>query len=104
MQNPLQKFRQSSIAFEKPGILSENMKILTSSNYSTIQYFFPETLHAFPTYQCRQKGVWDFFYFVYILSYLQKLKNTWFLCTCFFTFLLITQDLNKINKIPDTIL
>ena len=26
MQNPIQKFRQSSIVFEKPGILSENLK------------------------------------------------------------------------------
>ena len=39
MQNTLQKFRQSSIVFEKPGILSENLKILTSSNYPTVQYF-----------------------------------------------------------------
>ena len=39
MQNNIQKFRQSSIVFEKPGILSENLKILTSSNYPTVQYF-----------------------------------------------------------------
>ena len=38
MQNTIQKFRQSSIVFEKPGILSENMKSLTSSNYPTVQY------------------------------------------------------------------
>ena len=29
---------QSSIVFEKPVILSENFKILTSSNYPTVQY------------------------------------------------------------------
>ena len=40
MQNPIQKFRQSSIVFEKPGILPENLKTLTSSNYPTVQYFF----------------------------------------------------------------
>ena len=39
MQNPKQKFRQSSIVFEKPGILPENLKTLTSSNYPTVQYF-----------------------------------------------------------------
>ena len=39
MQNFIQKFRQSSIVFEKPGILSENLKSLTTSNYPTIQYF-----------------------------------------------------------------
>ena len=39
MQNVKQKFRQSSIVFEKPGILPENLKTLTSSNYPTVQYF-----------------------------------------------------------------
>ena len=39
MQNPIQKFKQSSIVFEKPGIFSENLKNLTSSNYPTVQYF-----------------------------------------------------------------
>ena len=39
MQNPLQKLRQSSIVFEKPPILSENVKTLTSSNYPAVQYF-----------------------------------------------------------------
>ena len=33
-------FRQSSIAFEKPGILSYKLKFLTSSNYHRVQYFF----------------------------------------------------------------
>ena len=39
MQNPIQKFRQGSIVFEKPGILSENSKTLMSSNYPTVHYF-----------------------------------------------------------------
>ena len=39
MQNTVKKIRQSSIVFEKPGILSENLKNLTSSNYPTVQYF-----------------------------------------------------------------
>ena len=39
MQNAIQKFRQSSIVFEKPGFLSENLKTLTSSDYPTVQYF-----------------------------------------------------------------
>ena len=46
MQNTLQKFRQSSIVFEKPGILSENFDELQLS-YSLI--FFAETLHTFST-------------------------------------------------------
>ena len=39
MQNAIQKFRQNSVVFEKPGILSENLKTLTSSNYPAVQYF-----------------------------------------------------------------
>ena len=38
MQNPIQKFRKTSIVFAKPGILSENLKTLTSSNYPAVQY------------------------------------------------------------------
>ena len=33
----MEKFRQTSIVFEKLGILSEKMKALTSSNYHTVQ-------------------------------------------------------------------
>ena len=36
MQNTIQNFRQSSIVFEEPGILSENLKTLMSSNYPTV--------------------------------------------------------------------
>ena len=57
MQNIIQKFAQSSINFQKPGILSENLKTLTSSNYATVQYCFAETSHTFATYQCLQKRV-----------------------------------------------
>ena len=39
MQNAIQKFGQSSIVFEKLGILYENLKNLTSSNYPAVQYF-----------------------------------------------------------------
>ena len=56
----MQKFRQSSVVSEKPSILPENLKTLMSSNYPTVQYFFAETLHTFSTYQCLQKGLWDF--------------------------------------------
>ena len=61
MQNPIQKFRQSSIVFQKPGILPEKLKVLTSSNYLQTLIIFVETLHTFPTYQCLQKDVWDIF-------------------------------------------
>ena len=65
IQNTIQKFRHSSIAFEKPGILSKNLKTLTSSNYPTHNsIFFAEISHTFSTYQYLQKYVWDFFYFI----------------------------------------
>ena len=47
MQNTTQKFRQTSLVFEEPGILSENLETLTSSNYPTVQYFFAKTLPTF---------------------------------------------------------
>ena len=64
MQNPIQKFRQSSVVFEKPGVLSKNLKTLTSSNELLELMFFAETSHTFPIYQCLQKGVRGFSYFV----------------------------------------
>ena len=59
MQSPIKKCRQSSTVFEKPDILSENLKTLTSSNYRSI--FSAETWHTFSTYQCLQKDVQDVF-------------------------------------------
>ena len=56
MQNPMQEFRQTPTVFEKPDILTENLKTLTNSKYPTVQYFSAETSHTFPTYQCLQKG------------------------------------------------
>ena len=35
----MQKYIQSSIAFEKPGIFPEKPKTLTSSNYYRVEYF-----------------------------------------------------------------
>ena len=64
MQYTIHKFRQNSIVFEKPGILSENLKNLTRSNYPTVQCFFAETSQMFSTNQCLQKGMWDFLNFI----------------------------------------
>ena len=95
MQNVIQKFRQSSIVFEKPGILSEKLKTLTSSNYPTVQYFLLKLL---------KKYVWDFFFFYLDLELFAKIKKDLVSTHSFFTLLLITQDLNKIKKIPHTLL
>ena len=100
MQNPIQTLRQSSFIFEKPDILSENLEILTSSRYPTVQYFFAETSHMFPTYQCLQKGVWDFLFYL-VLELFAKIKKDLVSTHSFFTLLLITQDL-KTQKITHT--
>ena len=85
IQNPIQKFRQGSIVFEKPGILSENLKTLASSYYPTVQYFFAEILHTFTTYQCLQKCVWDFFKFCLDVELFAKIKKDLVSTHSFFT-------------------
>ena len=77
----MQKFRQSSIVFEKPGILYENLKTLSSSNYPTV---FAETSHTFSTYHCLKKGV-EFLKFYLYLELFAKIK-TWLLHTRFLHF------------------
>ena len=67
--------------------------------YSLI--FSPETLHTFPTYLCLQKGVQDFFKFCLDLELLSKTKKKLVSVHLLFTFLLITQDVNKIKKNPE---
>ena len=85
----MQKFRQSSIVFEKPNILSENLKTLTSSNYPTVQYFL---------LRLRTRFLLTIFYLF------ANIKKDLVSTQSFFTLLLITQDLNKIKKIPHTLL
>ena len=86
MQNPIQKCRQSSTDFEKPGVLFENLKTLTSSNYPHSSLFFVETSHTFCNYQCLQKSVWDFFLFCLDLELFAKIKKTCVLHTHFLYF------------------
>ena len=48
MWNPTQstKFRQSTIFFEKSGILSENLKTFAKSNYPTVHCFCWNFVHV----------------------------------------------------------
>ena len=93
MQNAIQKFRQSSIAFEKPDILSQKFKTLTSSIYPTVQYFLLNFAEV-STYHCLKKGVWYFFLFYVDLELFAKIKKYMGSTHSFFTLLLITQDLH----------
>ena len=75
MQNPTQRFRQSSsIVFKKPGVLSDKLKSLTSSNYHRVN-IFDGILHSFHTYQCLQNRVWDFFLFCLDLDLFARIKK-----------------------------
>ena len=61
MKYLIQKFRQSSIVFEKPGCLSKKLKTLTSCNYHRVYFFLLKLrTRTFPIYQCLQKCTWDF--------------------------------------------
>ena len=97
MQNSLQKFRQSSIVFEKPGILSENLKTLTSTNSPTVQYFLLKLRKCFLLTNVYKK-LCGIFLFDLDLELFEKVKKRPGFYTLFFTLLLITQDLNKIKK------
>ena len=103
MQNAIQKFRQNSIVLEKPGILSENLKTLTSSNYPTVQYFLLKLRTRFLLTNV-YKRVCGIFLFYLDLELFAKIKKDLVSTHSFFTLLLITQDLNKIKKIPHILL
>ena len=88
MQNTIQKFRQSSIVFEKPGILSQNLKTLTSSNYPTTQYFLLKhrTRFLFTNVYKRVCGV----FLLYLdLKLFAKIKKHLVSTHLFFTLLLV---------------
>ena len=73
MQNTIQKFRQSSIVFEKPGTLSENLKTLTSSlqfnifcwNFAHV-FYLPMSTKTFA-------GFFLFFYRSWVICKLERL-------------------------------
>ena len=90
MQNSIQKFRQSSIVFEKPGILSENLKTLTSSNYPTVQYFLRKLRAQFLLANV-YKRLCGIFLFCLDLELFAKIKKTLVSTHSCFTLLLITQ-------------
>ena len=75
MQNPSQKFRQSSIVFEKPGILPGKLKTFNELQLPQTLIIFVEILHAFPTCQYLQIGVWDFFKFCLELELFANIKK-----------------------------
>ena len=102
MQNPTQKFRQTSIIFEKTGILSKNLKTSTSSNYPTVQYFLLKLRTRFLLTNVYKKWC-GFFLFCLDLELFPKIKKDLVSTCSIFTLLLITQDLKKIKKILNSL-
>ena len=102
MQNPIQKFRQSSIVFEKPGISSESLKTLTSSDYPTVEYFLLK-LGTRSVLTNAYKKVWGIFLFCIDLELFAKIKKTWFLHNRFYTFINNSRS-KQTKKIPLTLL
>ena len=96
MQNTIQKFRQSSLAFEKPGILSENLKILTSSNYPTVQYFLLKLRTRFLLTNV-YKSVSGIFLFYLDLELFAKVKKD-LVSTHSFFYTFINNSRSKQNK------
>ena len=74
MQNTIQKFRQSSVVFEKPGILSEKLKTLASSNYPRVQHFLLKLRTRFLLTNF-SKGCVGFFLFYLDLELFAKIKK-----------------------------
>ena len=97
MQNPIPKFRQSSIMFEKPGYLSEKMKTLTSSNYSKGYYFLLKFCTQFLLNNV-YKTMFGIFLVMFRSSVINKSIKNECVETRSFLFLQINQDLNKIKK------
>ena len=87
MQNTIQKFRQSTIVLEKPGILSENLKTWTNSSYPTAQYFSLKLDTRFLLTNVYKSCKWlEFVSFYLDLELFEKVIKTWFLHTHFLRF------------------
>ena len=78
----------------KPGILSENLKNLKSSNYPTVQYYLLK-LRKVSCLLMSTKGCVGFSLFCLDLELLAKIKKG--LVSTHSLFTLLTQDLSKIK-------
>ena len=81
----------------------ENLKTLTRSNYPTVQYFLLNFAHVFDL-SMSTKGCVGFFLSYLDLEVFATIKKDLVSAHLFFTLLLITQDLDKIKKILQTLL
>ena len=83
MQNTIQNIRQSSIVF---GILPENLKTLTSSNYPTVQYLLLKLRTRFLLTNVYKRVVGIFLFYL-DLELLTKIKKDLVSANSFLTLL-----------------
>ena len=97
------KFRQSSVVFEKLGIFSRKLKTLTSSNCHGVEYFLLKFCTRF-LLTIVYKRVFGTFLSGLDLESFAKIQNNLVSTQSLNLSSLITQDLSKIKSIPKTIL
>ena len=100
MQSPIQKFRQNSIVFEKPGILSENFKTFYELRLPYISILFCRNFAYVSYLPMATKACVGVFLFCLDLELFAKVLKSLVSTNSFFTLLLITQGLDKIKNIP----
>ena len=93
MQITIKKFRQSSIVF---GILSENLKTLTSSNYPVVQYFLLKLRIHFLLTNVYKRVCGTFFILFRSWFICKNLKRSGFYTLVFYVF--INNSRSKQNK------
>ena len=76
MQNPIFRFRQSSITSQKPGYFSEKMKNLMSSDYHKVQYFLPKFCTRFLLDNV-YKSAFEFFFILFRSCVIDKNQVLW---------------------------
>ena len=100
MQNIIQKFKQNSIVFKRRGILSENLKTLTSSNYPTVNVFCSYFTHTFYL-PISTKGYVEFYLDLQLFAKIKKRSG--FYTLIFYTFINNSRS-KKNKKVPDNLL
>ena len=103
MQNPMQKYRQSSNVFEKPGILSKNWKFWRAPTTIEFNNFCWNFAHIFYI-SMPARGCSGFFKFYLDLKlFKKKIKQDLVYTHSQKPGFSITQDLDKFKIIPNTL-
>ena len=103
MQNHIQKFRQNSIVSAKPLFCLKVWELWRAPTTLQFNIFWWNFTHV-SYLSMSTKGCTGFLVFCLDLELFAKIKKDLVSTHSCFTFLLITQDLSKIKKLPNTVL